>query len=415
MVFMQVSNSKGTIQQPFDRNALEVLAKFPLVCFEKWQGSEQPGYYEEKVAAACEQVKAISPRTSCLMYLNTECAYNTYGTVSDHGGFYDHPEYWLKLSNGKPATNGCPKSACKNKDCGNHGILIPDYSVPGAGTLYLNACANLTRNTAVDGCNMDRCNNLEGKSVPLKGVVPKNGAAAYDAGKLKALEAIARDAYLFINNINTWDGVTGAYANNIEGFGPQEKHIYTLQALAREGLGTKAHCCRNERGTGDKCTWSNIEHGLAAFLIGAGEKAFFSCGESWEFGSWVQWFDQYDYPLGKPVADGVKGKDGVWTRAFQSGTKVRFDPMTKKGSITWGSKPVPPSPSPSPPSPTPSPPSPPPSPPSPPSPSQCGSCKVCLNPTNRKCQTDGAHRPKTKAACEAKSHIWCGPSRETIV
>jgi cathepsin F len=61
------------------------------------------------------------------------------------------------------------------------------------------------------------------------------------------------------------------------------------------------------------------------------------------------------------------------------------------------------------PTPSPTPPSPPPS-PSPPSPGQCGSCKVCYNPENQKCQADGAHRPKTKAACEAKGHIWCGSS-----
>jgi hypothetical protein len=68
-----------------------------------------------------------------------------------------------------------------------------------------------------------------------------------------------------------------------------------------------------------------------------------------------------------------------------------------------------PTPSPSPPSP-PSPPPSPPSPPPPPSPgpSVCGTCKVCFNPTSHKCQTDGAHRPKTQAACEGKGHIWCG-------
>jgi hypothetical protein len=72
------------------------------------------------------------------------------------------------------------------------------------------------------------------------------------------------------------------------------------------------------------------------------------------------------------------------------------------------SGPTPPSPpSPAPPSP-PTPPSPPS--PTPPSPSQCGSCKVCLNPTNHKCQDQGAHAPHTRAACEAKGHIWCGPS-----
>jgi alpha-galactosidase len=74
---------------------------------------------------------------------------------------------------------------------------------------------------------------------------------------------------------------------------------------------------------------------------------------------------------------------------------VRFSP----------SSPAPPAP-PVPPSP------PPPSPPSPPSPvpTVCGTCRACFNPTNHKCQADGTHHPKTKAACEAKGHIWCGSS-----
>jgi len=67
---------------------------------------------------------------------------------------------------------------------------------------------------------------------------------------------------------------------------------------------------------------------------------------------------------------------------------------------------------PSPPSPPtpPTPPTPPSPSPTPPSPSQCGSCKVCFNPSRHKCQDTGAHAPHTKAACEAKGHIWCGPS-----
>jgi len=287
------------------------------------------------------------------------------------------------------------------------GLLIPDYSIPEAADFYYSACANMTRDGPVDGCNMDRCNDLDGQRVPVGGA-PKNGKAAWDAGKLAGLKRIADDAYLWINNIGTSDIVTGAYGNCVEGFGPQEEHIYTLQTLAKEGLGAKAHCCRNDKGTANTCNWKNIQDGLAAFLIGAGEKAFFSCGEGFEMGSWIQWLEQYDYPLGPPLADGVKGKDGIWTRKFQSGTVVKFNPKTDQGEIQWGSAPPSPPTPPSPPLP-PTPPSPPsPTPPSPPSPSECGSCKVCFNPTNHKCQTDGAHRPKTKAACEGKGHIWCG-------
>merc|ERR1712224_1137872 len=140
----------------------------------------------------------------------------------------------------------------------------------------------------------------------------------------------------------------GAFGNCIEGFGPNEKSIQTLQELAREGLGAKAHCCRTSEthvaANSDCSIWDNVQDGLAAFLIGAGENAFFGCGNGFEMGSWIKWYPQYDYPLGSPT----------------------------------------------------------------PSPSDCGACTVCFNPTSHECQDQGAHRPKTKSACEAKHHIWCG-------
>ena len=40
--------------------------------------------------------------------------------------------------------------------------------------------------------------------------------------------------------------------------------------------------------------------------------------------------------MGKPVADAVKGADGVYRRAFASGTKVTFDTKTNNGTIVWG-------------------------------------------------------------------------------
>jgi len=44
----------------------------------------------------------------------------------------------------------------------------------------------------------------------------------------------------------------------------------------------------------------------------------------------------FERPLGKPVADAVKGADGVYRRAFASGTKVTFDTKTNNGTIVWG-------------------------------------------------------------------------------
>merc|ERR1711862_1078112 len=94
------------------------------------------------------------------------------------------------------------------------------------------------------------------------GGVPKNGGAhGFNAGKLAGEKAITSQAQLVVNNIDASNIVTGAWGNCIEGFGPQEKNILTLQALAKEGLGAKAHCCRYSRfNTG--CSWENIQDGL---------------------------------------------------------------------------------------------------------------------------------------------------------
>jgi len=343
MVFIQVGNSKGTVEKPFEDATTKILAKYPFVCFEKFQGTHTPGYYEDKVAAACKAVKAINPKLSCFMYLNTELAFTGYRVVDE--GLSKMPQYWLKKANGQPARNSGPQAGCRNSKCPAGGMLVPDYSNPSAAAFWFSAVSNLTRDSLVDGCNMDRSNDLEGDTCwvcKATGGVPANGGwKGWMAGKLAGLKAITPKAQLVINNIGTSNIVTGAWGNCLEGFGPQERHIVTLQTLAKEGLGAKAHCCRDARfKTG--CSWENVQDGLAAFLIGAGENAFFACGEGFEMGSWIQWFPQYDKPLGRPLGPGVKGKDGVWTRSFASGTTVRFTPKGDHeggiGEITWGKK-----------------------------------------------------------------------------
>jgi len=253
------------------------------------------------------------------------------------------PQYWLKKPDGKPALNHGPQAGCRNGKCPPGGLLVPDYSIPEARSLWFSVISNLTRDSQVDGCNLDRSNDLSGNTCYVcktTGGVPTNGGAqGFNAGKLAGEKAVTSQAQLVVNNIGSSNIVKGAWGNCIEGFGPQEKNILTLQSLAAEGLGAKAHCCRYTR-FNSGCSWENIQDGLAAFLIGAGENAFFSCGDGFEMGSWIKWWPQYDYALGKPLGPGVKGKDGVWTRDFASGTKVRFTPKGEKsggvGEIIWG-------------------------------------------------------------------------------
>ena len=93
-----------------------------------------------------------------------------------------------------------------------------------------------------------------------------------------------------------------------------------------------------------------MEDAAATFLIGAGENSYFGSG-SWIIADGTgneergglndvqtRWCPElFEKPLGKPLALGKKGSDGVWRRSFSSGTKVTFDGATGKGSITWGS------------------------------------------------------------------------------
>lgn len=77
---------------------------------------------------------------------------------------------------------------------------------------------------------------------------------------------------------------------------------------------------------------------IAAFLIGAGEYAYFGCGrwngtkdDTMPF----TWRPEYDKPLGFPKGL-AKYSNGVWTRLFASGTEVTFDAKNNKGTIKWG-------------------------------------------------------------------------------
>ena len=79
----------------------------------------------------------------------------------------------------------------------------------------------------------------------------------------------------------------------------------------------------------------------AAFLIGAGERSYYTCSRGWK----VQedpvaqaWHPEYDKPLGTPVGLGKKGEDGVWRRTFKGAkgeTVVEFDSHTGNGTIAW--------------------------------------------------------------------------------
>ena len=64
--------------------------------------------------------------------------------------------------------------------------------------------------------------------------------------------------------------------------------------------------------------------------------SYFACGV-WENypADASTWNPVYDLPLGRPLHHATLGEDGVWRRAFASGTAVSFDTRTGRGNVSW--------------------------------------------------------------------------------
>ena len=81
---------------------------------------------------------------------------------------------------------------------------------------------------------------------------------------------------------------------------------------------------------------------IALFMLAVEPGAFLGCNG---------WDPQFGKPLGTPKGPMVRNADGTYSRSFQSGTTVSWDPRLEgaKGRIHWAGDPPGPSPPPSPP------------------------------------------------------------------
>ena len=372
---MQLCNPNATTTSTgYPDSVMETLARYPMVTFEKCVGTSTAGYEEDKVVASCQWLKSHNPNISCVFYLNTELDFTGFEIYDD---FESHPEYWLMDTDDKPVTQAAPQWGCSDGKCPGDGRLkLADYSVESAATFWMSHCANVTASPYVDGCNLDRSMHLGNfTNTVSKDWKPRNGPAAFNDGKLAAMQMLQQvvgagpviaNCHECLTDATTIPGVA---SQNLEGFKNSEEWIIKMQVLARANKLAKAHYSMPS--PGDGClNASQVEHAMAAFLMGAGDNAFFSCASGWEGVSaqggvepWVTWLPQYDKPLGKPLGVGVKDNTtGVWSRNFTSGTSVWFNALSNEGQICWKGDPgpcpvFPPTPSPSPaPSPAPVPP-----------------------------------------------------------
>ena len=342
-VFYHSCNFTG----PYTDAGVKIMAKFPMVTIEKGQGvtlGSGPGNYaEDKIVDTLRRIKAIDDNISTIFYYNSILDWPFYKL---HADFVKHPDWWLKGGEGDVCRIGGDGSFPNHTN-----MLVFDFAQKAVRDFWASECVNMTQTGFVDGCFSDRSpSNDHDMSAPC--------GAGHDfaAGHVTVLQDLQRQLGNGVLIANHAYNLSGVNAVQIEGFKADEASIRTLQQCVANGKITEAHAGYGEDGTEDNHCVNGIENSLAAFLIGAGSRSYYTCSRGWKIQEdpvEKAWHPEYDKPLGAPVADGVKGADGIWRRSFKSAkgeTKVVFDPKSKNpGSIWWAGEPAPPPPPPPPP------------------------------------------------------------------
>jgi hypothetical protein len=340
--FFHCANQSG----PMSEDSIQLMAKFPMVTIEKFQG---PCAQTAAASPACDQeaiivevlrrVKAANANVSTILYLNSVLDFPQFKL---HATMAADPALQLKDGAGVPV---------KMSGGGHDGMDVFDFGSARMRRLFVEECVNATRTGFVDGCFLDRA--VEGTPTDAAATPPDDNAPCDSARacryKLNLTDATAH-AY-FAGHLAVMAELQGALgegplvANHaygpphdavaagsvsfsmIEFFKADNASVNALLTSAANGRGVQAHC-------GGKAVPSESEY--AAFLVGAGYRAYFGTG-GWSAETQKDMHahrpKEFDLPLGAPLADAAY--DAVthkWTRRFEH-VNVTFNARNGKGTV----------------------------------------------------------------------------------
>lgn len=326
-VFFHSSNESGL----WNQDAAERIASFTLVTLEKsqgWNNASDTRPEEARVRDAAAQIKRINPNTTIFYYLNTLISWPFPSLAL---WLEANMEYALKNESGLPAQIRLSGEVTQ--------LLLFDQGQAAMRSTWLADVQSQVDSGFFDGVFADRSHNFtnwgpEAKLSPSQQATWQTGHHELLASATQAMSAVNAT---FLENNRIAPGVRAAM---IEDFGASEACIRVLQEADAEGVLVEAHAGDLEGGSDQYC--ANVTNSLAAFLIGAGERAYYACATAWTTNpSWPavpdQWLDsrsEYARPLGKPTGPATK-RGNVWERVFASGVAVAFDAVTNAGRITW--------------------------------------------------------------------------------
>ena len=341
--FFHCANSSG----PMSEASIALMATFPMVTIEKFQGpcaqgaSATPACDQEAVIVdVLRRVKAANANVSTIFYYNSVLDFPQYRLHATVGA---DPALQLRDAGGKPV---------KMSGGGHDGMDVFDFGSARMRQLFIEECVNATRTGFVDGCFADRAvdgtpTDSGDDTVPCDSVhkcrhslnLSDATAHAYFAGHVQVLTElqtalgagplIANHAYGPPHDAMAAGTVSFAM---IEGFGANNESINQLRMAAANGRGVQAH------------TMNPSESAFAAFLVGAGYRAYFGTG-GWSTTTQAAMDahrpSQFDLPLGAPLADGAyDALSQTWTRRFAH-VNASFNAKTKKGTVEGWDFPTP--------------------------------------------------------------------------
>jgi len=332
-LFFHSTNTTGL----WSAEALARMASFPLITFDKGQGrgnasDGRPG--EARALDAARQVRAaLGARVTLLFYQNSLIDWQEF---SAHQALVRDPALRAKNATGADAVAA--------------GEWVFNVAQPAARSLVTDACLSLVDadgGATYDGCFLDRAGGCGGRgdSCGLGGeaAMTPPQLAAFGAGHAAQLRNLTT-ALTLRGKLALWNNNPGAPgALMMEDFGANETCVLALRSAAAAGLVVEAHAGDPASGSDAHC--AHTTNALSAFLVGAGERAYFACSNA----QWVSnpawpaapdpWLDarpEYGRPLGPPLGDATRDATGVWARNFSMGTRVWFNAATGAGRIEWG-------------------------------------------------------------------------------
>ncbi|KAG7353605.1 glycosyl hydrolase family 15-related protein [Nitzschia inconspicua] len=359
---------------------LEALSRYPLITLEKWHGSQafstnvcnQTGncnapsnifYWEQDAwVSAATQLKAKNPNISVAVWMDTMLIYTgwtwppppsdrtvdfnrtlnpdikapcTTGYFRPAEFLESNPdEYLLMNSSGMPALE--PWSYCH----------IYDHTKARVREYWRDMCLNLTASGVIDGCGADfsslernRWGTHTTDYIRTNYGLDEVTAQAWNEGHrqmmVETTEALGEGGFLIgKDSFELGDHVNAVLQEGCPASNTTINMLRNLTATA-ERLGKRLiYQCHTNIPT---------ESVQAAFLCGAGKDHYMTVG-GWKgdkAGFPSHWIPEFEKPLGEPMFDCIYDRDSsMWSRLFQSGTHIWFNPTNNAGGVIWNTNTV---------------------------------------------------------------------------